>query len=310
MILEDFVMLGTTVPEPNSDGRVFVCSAGISPQLRRLVRIYPLARHHAPHRWGIYRVPVELNPQDSRIESFKIAGDRTPDEHYRINNQFQEIGTTPDADRPRLLAKYTVESIQQANQQRLSLAIIHPAAMDVYFEHNSESPDSPQLRLFDYASDKPVYGAKRFSIIPRLQFEDAGGTHRLMIRDWGVYELLRKRGPEYFQANLSGALHLRADSSLLVGNMNNRRNTWLIISVLNGIRSHPTLFDSLQSSRTAIPTKDRQAVYERGRRAHGRGQPGPHPIQRAHVPPAVGRVPGWHLPGADGACAGTGNLGR
>ncbi len=30
MILDDFVMLGTTVPEPNSDGRVFVCSAGYS----------------------------------------------------------------------------------------------------------------------------------------------------------------------------------------------------------------------------------------------------------------------------------------
>lgn len=30
MILDDFVMLGTTVPEPNSDGRVFVCSAGVT----------------------------------------------------------------------------------------------------------------------------------------------------------------------------------------------------------------------------------------------------------------------------------------
>ena len=30
-------MLGTTVPEPNSDGRVFVCSAGVSAEYRKLV---------------------------------------------------------------------------------------------------------------------------------------------------------------------------------------------------------------------------------------------------------------------------------
>lgn len=263
MILEDFVMLGTTVPEPNSDGRVFVCSAGISPQLRRLVRIYPLARHHAPHRWRIYRVPVELNPQDSRLESFKIAGDRSPNAHNHINYQFRDLGLTPDIERPKLLAKYTVESIQEANDERLSLAIVHPTCMALEFEHNPESPDSPQLKLFEYVSNEPIYGAKRFPIIPRLGFVDAGGEHHLMIRDWGTYELLRKKGPEYFQANLAGALHLRDDSSLLVGNMNNKRRAWLIISVLNGIRSHPTLFDALPSSREPVPSDVRDRVYER-----------------------------------------------
>jgi hypothetical protein len=52
VILDDFVMLGTTVPEPNSSGRVFVCSAGVSDEDRRLIRIYPLARRGAPKRWG------------------------------------------------------------------------------------------------------------------------------------------------------------------------------------------------------------------------------------------------------------------
>ena len=73
MTLDDFVMLGTTVPEPNSDGRIFVCSAGVSAEYRSLVRLYPLARKNVPRRWGIYRVPVERNPKDSRPESFQVV---------------------------------------------------------------------------------------------------------------------------------------------------------------------------------------------------------------------------------------------
>ena len=45
MILEDFIMLGTTVPEPNSDGRIFVCSAGVSPELGKLVCRRSPGRH-------------------------------------------------------------------------------------------------------------------------------------------------------------------------------------------------------------------------------------------------------------------------
>ena len=39
MILDDFVVLGKTVPEPTSDGRVFVCSAGYSKDIGGLIRV-------------------------------------------------------------------------------------------------------------------------------------------------------------------------------------------------------------------------------------------------------------------------------
>jgi hypothetical protein len=88
MVVEDFVMLGKTVPEPNSDGRVFVCSAGVSAELKTLMRIYPLARRDAPERWSINRVQVERNLRDNRIESRKLAGDRSVGMHDRINLTF------------------------------------------------------------------------------------------------------------------------------------------------------------------------------------------------------------------------------
>ena len=135
-----------------------------------------------------------------------------------------------------------MSSIREANARRLSLAVIAPTALDLFFEYNPDSPDSPQLTLFDNTREKPTAGARRFSYIPRLYFRDADGEHRLMLRDWGCYELMRKT-PER-RTQMADALHMGASSSLLVGNLNNRRNAWLVISILNGIRDEaPALFD-------------------------------------------------------------------
>ena len=249
MIVEDFTMLGTTVPEPTkSDGRVFVCSAGISPELG-LIRIYPLAKRNIPHRWSTYRVPLERNEKDSRKESWKIRGDRSEDAHEHINSAFEEVGKMRRTERKPILSKYVVDSIQEANERKLSLAILQPKIGGLDFEHNPESPDSPMLKLFDLPEQRPVEGAKRFPFIPRLHFKDEGGPHHLMIRDWGCYEWMRKHPDRY--GELAQCLPLSDDSSLLIGNFNRHRNSWLIISVLSGIReSEPTLFDF----RPRIPT--------------------------------------------------------
>src|SRR5262245_39362729 len=146
LILDDFVMLGKTVPEPNSDGRIFVCSAGYSETMRSLIRVYPLGRYDAPPRWSVASVRLERNPKDQRPESFKLAGDRSPDQHWRINSSaFTVTGKTPDRARARLLAPYVVASVDEANARHLSLAVIHPRQMNLEFEHNPASPDSPEL---------------------------------------------------------------------------------------------------------------------------------------------------------------------
>lgn len=233
--IHDFVMLGTTVPEPNSDGRVFVCSAGFSATLRALVRIYPLARFGAPRRWSINTVTLERNPKDSRTESFKLAGDRSPGAHDHINGAFTETGVLRPAQRAELLRPYTVDSIAEANARRLSLAVLRPSELALDFEHNPESPDSPELRLFD-VTPRPEAGAKRFAYIPRLRFRDTAGTHHPMLRDWGCYEFMRKHGDQR-RHELVDALRLDQTCSLLVGNFNRHRNSWLVISVLRGLRS-------------------------------------------------------------------------
>ncbi|MGC1214121.1 MAG: hypothetical protein WA890_23040 [Micromonospora sp.] len=255
MILDDFVMLGTTVPEPNSDGRVFVCSAGYSPTLRSLVRVYPLARYGAPARWSVSTVKLQRNPKDSRMESFQLAGDRRPGVHDDINRVFQVADVVPKNGRVDLLRRCVVGSIKEANERRLSLAIVHADAMELEFEHNPASPDSPQLALFDVAAAEPS-GARRFPYIPRLRFRDERGDHRLMLRDWGVYELMRKNNNLTQMSDgerrkyVGGALRLDPTCSLLVGNLNNQRNAWLVISVLRGLRAAPSLLDELVGAAT------------------------------------------------------------
>jgi hypothetical protein len=245
VILEDFVMLGTTVPEPNSrDRRIFVCSAGVSEEYRKLIRLYPLARRRVPERWGMYRIQIERNPNDSRDESFQVYGDRTGPAHQWINYRFEErVKRCSEHSRAGLLRRHAVGSIKEANARRLSLAILHPHQLELNFQENPASAASPELTLFDTCDESPQTAAQRFQWMPRISFRDDDGRNNLMLRDWGAFELQRKNTERYFLDNLEGALHLTNQSSLLVGNMNNQRNAWLVISVLNGIREAPTLFD-------------------------------------------------------------------
>lgn len=239
--IDDFVMLGKTVPEPQSDGRIFVCSAGVSPQMKQLMRIYPLGRYDAPKRWSVNEIRLERNRSDSRPESWKrynpsrgAEDDANPDV-VTLQREY------PRASRAALLAPYAVGSVKEANARRLSLAVLHPDDYDLGFDHNPDSPDSPQLALFDSGKPTPQ-GAKRFAYIPRLHFRDEDGEHRLMLRDWGCFEWMRKEG-DGRRHELTTGLHLTPSSSLLIGNFNRHRTSWLVISVLNGLREEPALFN-------------------------------------------------------------------
>lgn len=236
--LRGFVMLGTTVPEPSrKEDRIYVCSAGWHPDLG-LIRIYPLAMRGVPRRWGVYDVTVERNPSDSRAESWRLAGDRR---NPYANHQFHQTGEWSRHDRDGLIGlcgqAHIPTSIAEANERHASLALIQPDGLEFELEANLDSPDSPQQRLFD--TDLPaVEGAKRFPFIPRLRFHD-GTPHRLMLRDWGAYEFMRKQPGQ--ERDLPKGLHLGARSALLVGNQKDRRTSWLVISVLNVASGQQTL---------------------------------------------------------------------
>lgn len=243
MILDQFVMLGKTVPEANSDGRLFVCTAGYDLELRQAIRIYPLARALCPPRWSVCRVPVERNPNDSRRESWKVRGDRSPGAHDQINRiirpvqQLTSIGVQRE-----IIRTLTVSSLAQANERRLSLCIILPSDLPrIDLEAGEAAEMQPTPDMFGNLDHVPV--AARFKWHPRLRFRDEAASHDLMLRDWGCYELMRKHG-DAAAMQLGEALNLATAPPLLCGNLNRFRNSWLVISVFSGTaHARPEVFD-------------------------------------------------------------------
>lgn len=245
MILDQFVMLGKTVPESNSDGRQFVCTAGYDRELRKPVRIYPMARRDCPHRWSVSCVPVERNSKDSRNESWKIRGDRGLGQHEQINTVISIVQKTisPDIQRE-ILGALEVKSLKQANEECRSLVVLFPDDVPyLTFEQGDQVQMAPTPDLFGNDPHLPV--AQRFKWHPRLQFTDSEGfKHNLMLRDWGCYELMRKQGDEYALDNLGEALNFSTAPPLLCGNLNQHRNSWLIISAFTGtIHARPTVIE-------------------------------------------------------------------
>lgn len=218
MILEDFVMLGKTAPETDRQGRVTVCSAGWSPELRQLIRIYPLAEDNCPPDFSVSQVHLERNNRDSRTESWAIAGDRSAEVHPNINARFDVKGILND--RESLFNQIPcVGSIKEANEQRLSLAVVEPdSSPKFYLEFNKN-------RVMKKKS------TKSYDYIPRLKFTAGGKTHRLKYLNQEVYQNLGHN------MHSSGFLRIKekfiTNPRLLVGNMFAFRNNWLVIAGLN-----------------------------------------------------------------------------
>jgi hypothetical protein len=218
VILEDFVMLGKTAPETDRQGRVTVCSAGWSPELRQLVRIYPLAVENAPPDFSVSQIRLERNYKDNRHESWKIGGDRGIDVHAGINTRFDVKHILND--RESLIDQIPlVGSIKGANQKRLSLAVVQPDKKPkFYLEQNR-----------NYYMTGEQVGTKTYKYLPRLQFDLDGCTHKLKYLNQEVYQYLQPTNKTDFW-RIAG--RFKHNPRLLVGNMFAHRNNWLVIAGL------------------------------------------------------------------------------
>lgn len=235
MICEDFIMLGKTVPESRKDGRVSVCCAGWSPEMRSFVRIYPLAMQGAPKMWSRSCVALERPVHgDSRPESWCLRGERKGEAHRDINQIFEvDNPRLSDAEIMRVCEQLPVLPKDEANRKRMSLAVVQPDCPPLlHFTENVEADDHPQMRLFEHdAEARRQLGAQRFPYQPRLRFTTDGSAHDLQLREWGAYEWLRKNGPAG-RHNHPARDRLKSNPRLLIGNMNGHRNVWLVISIL------------------------------------------------------------------------------
>lgn len=215
MIIEDFVMLGRTVPEHSKRHGLVACSAGYSREFGGFMRVYPLPMASSIKRWEICRIELERPKNDNRKESFRI----------KHGSSIEVVGKARKDDEFDFLSSIASRSIASLNQDRDSLAILRPINLGYRFDKMKQGEEHQMdLPMFD---DEVPETPK-----PRIQFNDMDGHHDIQLRDWGS-TILMQRG--YEKQTLWKALRFGDpdyEHLLFCGNHNVHRNNWLVISVI------------------------------------------------------------------------------
>lgn len=242
MRIDDFIVLGRTVPEASKHYGRRVCMAGYSPELGTVVRIYPLTIDNPLKARYQAVLEVQRNPQDARRESYKLR-DAVSAIHAVSAQPVWTTAMVCD-----LAVAQHFPSIQAMNAQRVSLGFV---AIDggphLVWKDRGTLASAGQLELFDeFVQDLQVTKfllGQDYPRIPYLEFHDSAGWHCLQLREWGCFEYLRKTG--FDGQGLAQALSLHQTQHhwyALVGNMAHRRNVWLVIHLWHTPRASFALF--------------------------------------------------------------------
>ncbi len=231
---EDLIVLGNAVPDEISDNRKTVCTVAYSEEYG-LIRIYPVPPWVPLKRWNIVSIPLERNPQDNRMESWKIQDSKK--DWHKLSEKIQVKRKLSRKEWVELIEKlkkeYSYGCIEELNRKKLSLGIIVPRIISKELERRKEQ-DSTVQKSLDY--DEQFLTIQNYKVRPKISYRcpncETKNPHNQGVIEWGVYEWLRSN-----QANMEQVwdnLHIGEsgyDQSFLVGNMNRYRNGFMIISV-------------------------------------------------------------------------------
>jgi hypothetical protein len=233
MRISDFIVLGRTVPEESHKYGLRVCLVGHSELAGGLVRIYPLlvdaplrSRHGAV-------LDVTRNPHDSRPESFRLR---------EAVDGIVHITETPlmsAGEVTALAERLHTPSIAALNRRKLSLGFVAVRGTPLLEWRTRETCTDPrQLAFFESFMQDLTFAnfltGKDYARVPYLRFQDAEGAHALQIREWGCFEYLRKCDGTVTDLHERLRLHtMDREWFVLVGNMTNHRNVWLVIQVFS-----------------------------------------------------------------------------
>lgn len=233
-VIDDLIVLGNAAPDEISDNRKTVCTAGYSPT-HGMIRIYPVPPNASMHRWNIVEVPLERNPKDTRLESWKVQGSKN--EWDRLASKIK-VKRKLDRDEwvallDELYSKFGVGCVEELNEKKLSLGLIKPEKFEPRFERRERHDPSTQMSLF---ATEPFLTVHNYDIQPRVTYRcsscRAKHAHDQQVLEWGVYEWIRKN-PEK-KEQVWENLHIGEpgyNTSFLVGNMALHRNSFMIISI-------------------------------------------------------------------------------
>lgn len=227
--IDDLAILGRAAPEPIRDGRHTVCLGGYS-ESRGYVRLYPTQMWMENcKRWNVISVPVERPNRDNREESFKIAGSR--EDWGNLHQKIRKTGELSKTDQIQLVDGLAGDCTIRLNEEHTSLGMVKPAEiLDVYLE----SSDDATVQMDLQGNQRKGKTDYKHSLYVKYRCEncDAKTHHDQHTIEWGVYRYWDKNGdPE----GVIDALDFNDDDTshyFFVGNLNHRRQAYIIISVI------------------------------------------------------------------------------
>lgn len=228
MRIEDFTVFGRTVPERSKKYGPTVCMAGYSEEMDQLLRIYPLGIISKAKARHTLKVDVEKNNRDTREESWALKG--------RTEDSIISTGLKIHAKKlRRVLQEKVSSSIDELNKEKKSLGIIKAKSFDdfeVITKSRPELEEQKRGEFDDFANQ--IRTGKDYAKIPYLKINDNGKKRCIQIREWGVFELIRrceKVGSFPSAEYIKKALYLQPNKEIffVVGNMYKFRNSWLVI---------------------------------------------------------------------------------
>ena len=261
--LRNLVVLGRAAPEEMSDGRQTVCTGAWSPD-RGFIRLYPIdPQENLFSRWDIVHAEVERNAADARHESWKIKGrKRGQEEKVKVIDKY------PRHKRATLLYHLEDECVQDINKEKRSLGIIRPSSTpELKFEPWDEN-DEPgqQAKLFEEIEESRPETREEFDFNIKSRYSCSNcktkqGYHEQTLLEWGAYMGLKNNAKSTLQLENNYRFH---DENyrywMFVGNMNQYKNTFIIISIIwlkNDIEINSTIESFPKTADSFVPATER-----------------------------------------------------
>ncbi|MBI4153912.1 hypothetical protein HY501_01115 [Candidatus Woesearchaeota archaeon] len=234
MEIDDLVILGRSWPEPLRDGRYSVCVAGYSEKYG-FIRLYPTKTSSPLQTWNVVKVRVERSNLDSRSESWKIEGSKS--EWDRLDSKIIVLGKLTRERRIELLRKLSCDATEELLGKKRSLGIVKPLILGwelVGLKANEgvqTTLTGLKLKSKKHFPYKPYI---RYSCLPVCKGKK---PHFQQIMEWGVYMWFEKNKGKNYDACMKVFDNLRVNDNdyekyFLVGNLNFKRKTFGVISVL------------------------------------------------------------------------------
>lgn len=228
--IDDLVVLGRAAPEPIQDGRETVCLGGYS-ETEGYVRLYPTKRRMTEmSRWNIISVPVESDDShDNRKESYKIAGSK--EDWDILHKKVEKIGELDKGERIRLVDRLAGDCTAALNENRKSLGIVEPRNFSAELRKNDQRGGIQSQLTGGTLKGKNDYKYKLY-----LNYCCKGcqqeSWHNQSTIEWGVYKYWDKNDDHRGVIDALGLTDDKRKCYFFVGNLNNHRTAYIVISVL------------------------------------------------------------------------------